>query len=309
MVNTAVYKIYNDGSHFVASLLAKPGGRKPTTPKAPDLARDLFDVLYLSALRAGKQGEDLKAELRAGLLSSFPELSDHIETYLNEQIERTLQNLYRRKKRAYRKANMHKWTYFITITYDGEKMSEDEFKRKLKKCLANFHTRRGWRYMGVFERGELNDRLHFHALLYVPAGEMVGELFERKQYSTKRHQWETVQDNTFFAERFGNCEFDEIDEKQMRYGNAAGYILKYLEKSDERLVYSRGIPDHIYMALPQSAFVCKFLDFVDKFVLFDSVIDSEHIAEYRGRGISDHFPDRYDVIDITPHREQMTMFS
>lgn len=199
MENTAVYKIYNDGSHFVASLLARQGSRKPTTPKAPDLARNLFDVLYLSALRAGKQGEDLKAELRAGLLSSFPELSDHIETYLDEQIERTLQNLYRRKKRAYRKANMHKWTYFITITYDGEKMSEDEFKRKLKRCLANFHTRRGWRYMGVFERGEL---------------------FERKQYSTKRHRWETVQDNTFFAERFGNCEFDEIDEKQMRYGNA-----------------------------------------------------------------------------------------
>ena len=309
MVNTAVYKIYNDGSHFVASLLAKQGGKKPTAPKAPDLARDLFDVLYLSALRAGKKGEELKAELRAGLLSSFPELSDHIETYLDEQIERTLQNLYRRKKRAYRKANMHKWTYFITITYDGEKMSEDEFKRKLKKCLANFHTRRGWRYMGVFERGELNDRLHFHALLYVPAGQMVGELFERKQYSTKRHQWETVQDNTFFAERFGNCEFDEIDEKQMRYGNAAGYILKYLEKSDERLVYSRGTPDHIYMALPQSAFVCKFLDFVDKFVLFDSVIDSEHIAEYRGRGISDHFPDRYEVIELHPHFEQMTMFS
>ena len=127
MENTAVYKIYNDGSHYVASLFAKSGGRKPTTPKAPDHARDLFDVLYLSALRAGKTGENLKSDLRAGLLSSFPELSDHIETYLDEQIERKLQNLYRRKKRAYRKANMHKWTYFITVTYFyGHYFEEDQ---------------------------------------------------------------------------------------------------------------------------------------------------------------------------------------
>ena len=40
--------------------------------------------------------------------------------------------------------------------------------------------------MGVFEYGELNGSIHFHSLIYIPEGGMIGELVKKREYSTKR---------------------------------------------------------------------------------------------------------------------------
>ena len=56
----------------------------------------------------------------------------------------------------------------MTFTCDPIKLTQESFMKKLRKCLANLHTRRGWRYMGVFEYGEVTGAIHFHVLLYVP---------------------------------------------------------------------------------------------------------------------------------------------
>ena len=63
---------------------------------------------------------------------------------------------------------MNRWNYFVTFTYDPKKHTAESFNKKLRKCLSNLHTRRGWKYMGVFEEGFENGTLHFQALLYVP---------------------------------------------------------------------------------------------------------------------------------------------
>ncbi len=42
--------------------------------------------------------------------------------------------------------------------------------------------------MGVFEEGFENGTLHFHALLYVPENEMIGEFVAKREYSTKRKE-------------------------------------------------------------------------------------------------------------------------
>ena len=34
-------------------------------------------------------------------------------------------------------------------------------------CLYHLANRKDWRYIGVWERGELGKRFHFHALMYI----------------------------------------------------------------------------------------------------------------------------------------------
>ena len=37
--------------------------------------------------------------------------------------------------------------------------------------------------MGVFENAPETERLHFHALMYIPDGEMIGNIYEKKDYN------------------------------------------------------------------------------------------------------------------------------
>lgn len=99
--------------------------------------------------------------------------------------------------------------------------------------------------MGVFERAPETGRLHFHALLYVPDGEMIGTITEKQDYSTKQHKMQTTHENDFFAERFGRNDFAELSAGELQHGNTIGYILKYIGKTGEKITYSRGIRGEI----------------------------------------------------------------
>ena len=59
------------------------------------------------------------------------------------------------------------------------------FEKELKKCLQNFSNRKGWTYIGVWERGGKTDRLHFHALMSIPKNDLNGKLEERREYDFK----------------------------------------------------------------------------------------------------------------------------
>ena len=135
--------------------------------------------------------------------------------------------------------------------------------------------------MGVFEYGELNGSIHFHALIYIPKGEMIGELVKKKEYSTKRGERRTRYANTFFDESFGMSDFQELNPILLKRGGTLKYLIKYIVKTGEKIVYSRGIPAEICVALPESDIAGTFLDFVTKYVLFDDVIDWERdIKDY-----------------------------
>lgn len=62
---------------------------------------------------------------------------------------------------------------------------------------------------------------------------------------TTTHRMQTTVQNTYFNEYFGRCDFEEIDKNLLRAGNALGYILKYIEKTGEKIVYSRGLPMYL----------------------------------------------------------------
>ena len=271
------YKIYCDGGHYVGTLSYRSQANRNSNGKESiDEKNVFFDSLYNAATQLGYVRSERVDYIRTGLLNTYSD--GDFDEYITERIKRKLHNTYVRKKRFRRKAYLNKWNYFITITYDDEKQTEDSFRKKLRKCLSNLHTRRGWKYMGVFERAPETGRLHFHALVFVPLGEMLGSIVEVRDYSTAQGKMQITHSNNFFERYFGRNDFEEMTETQLRYGNTLNYILKYIEKTGERIVYSRGIPTEICKQVSDSNVITEFTDYVKKFVFFDSVISDEDIC-------------------------------
>lgn len=277
-----IYKVYNDGSHYVGSLFRRHCSRdsissdfsgkkrKPIFKKPID---EYMNAIYPIAIQNGFKGKALANHLYSELDGKFD--VDDLGDYVDRQISRRWHNLHNRKKRFRRKAYLNKWNYFITVTYADGKHTEEQFKRKLRKCLSNLATRRGWRYMGVWENGTKTDRLHFHALLYVPDGEMLGRIYESEDYSTTKHEMQITHPNTFFERQFGKNDFKEINEMEFKKGNTTEYLLKYIGKSNSRIVYSRGIPSAVYIELKDTDIACEMEERPLTYVLFDDIIDWE----------------------------------
>lgn len=94
-------------------------------------------------------------------------------------------------------------------------------------------------FVHVWERSPEKKRLHFHGLFYIPDGTMAGELQEVNDFSLISHKRQvTVQ--KYFNEKFGRSDFEKIEDNR-KTGAAVAYIMKYMEKSGERIVYSRGL--------------------------------------------------------------------
>ena len=129
--------------------------------------------------------------------------------------------------------------------------------------------------MGVWERGGENGRLHFHALLKVPEGTMSGELIEVTDFNIKTHRNKKTVQNTFFNDKFGRSDFEKIIKKPRAYLSAVEYILKYISKTGERIVYSRGLPMYLISDIQGEDVLCrtgledKKLLLYDKFSCFD----------------------------------------
>lgn len=293
----ALYKVYHDGSHYVANLQEGSCRKRCDLHKHKYTEIDrYFDEELCRALNDNYKGIVLQNHLVRQVSAQFPQVRSATE-YVSKMIHRRWLNLHNRKKRFSRKAYLNKWNYFVTVTYDDNKHSEESFRRKLRKTLSNFHSRRGWLYMGVFERAPETDRLHFHALVYVPNGEMVGNIFARKDYSTAQHKMQETACNTFFENKFGRNDFEELDEMEIRKGNTIEYLLKYIGKSNERIVYSRGIKTEICIELTQDKIACEDIDKPKRYVLFDNAIN----------WVKDIMRKRFGLLDYATHGSKDVM--
>lgn len=228
--------------------------------------KELFDKLYGDTVYLRKK--ERKAKLIAGMRPYF-RTERAAGEYVEANLRRKKRNLICRRIRFTRKANLQDFNYFVTFTYDGKAHTEESFRKGLSKCLQNLHTRKGWKYMGVWERSPEKGRLHFHGLLYVPEGTMPGELFEKKDYNLNERRIRTTVQNTYFNERFGRCDFECIGHKN-RLGYAVAYIMKYMEKSEEKIVYSRGLPDHFVTDVEEADVVTRVGAEKRKLLLFDN---------------------------------------
>jgi hypothetical protein len=280
------YKITHDGGHYLATRVAPQKSKHFGGGKVREDIDICFDSLYMAGVR--KRLKDTEREkaltgfIAAGMNKLYGNRPD-LDEYIADNIKRKRHNLYARKKRFRRKAYLNKWNYFLTFTFDGAKHTPETFRQKLRKCLSNLHTRRGWRYMGVFEYSPEKGRIHFHALAYIPDGQMLGKIEQKESYSPQEGRMKTRRENSFFAEAFGVNDFQEIDNSPRAYRRAVEYILKYVEKQGERIVYSRGICTEICRKLTARDIITDFLHYgVETCLLYDDILDWERdIMHYK----------------------------
>lgn len=270
------YKIYNDGGHFVATLHQPKREEKKnnSTYEKKDIDY-IFDDLYLYCVENNLSGNKMFDYIKKEFQETYGFEYTWINDFIRDSIKKKLNNFHKRVKRFKRKANLNKWNYFVTFTYDDKKQTEEQFKKRIRKCLSNLHCRKGWKYMCVYERGKETNRLHMHGLFYIPNGEMVGEIEKVERYSIRLKKMKTSHVNSFFLKRFGDNDFAKIDCS----GMTINYILKYLQKTNDNIVYSRGIPSEITKEISDEDIVTEFQDFVIKYVLYDDVICYERDVE------------------------------
>ena len=202
--------------------------------------KELFNELYQQYLHLKKS--ERREKLMTALRPHF-KTDNAVKNYVDSNIERKRRNLIMRRIRLTRKVNLQTFNYFVTFTFNGKLHTEESFRKGLKKTLANFASRKGWKYVGVWERSPEKQRLHFQGLFYIPEGTMPGLLFEKSDYSFKSHRRQITVQNTYFNERFGRSDFEKIDDYTM-LGNSVAYLMKYLEKTGEKIVYSKGLPQY-----------------------------------------------------------------
>lgn len=230
-------------------------------------AKDIFEELYdrYMPLKYGERRARIFDEMRNLFKSEEAAIA-----FIDDNFRRRRRNVIARRQRFVRKAYNQKFQYFVTFTYDDRKHDEASFKKKLVGTLSNFARRKGWLYMGVWERGNENGRVHFHGFLYVPEGAMCGRFEEVTDYNRKSGKLRTIVQNTFFVDRFGRNEFEEIGGPL--YGQAMAYIMKYMEKQNAAAVYSKGLYSYFHSDICGDDVICKLKpdDETDnRLILFD----------------------------------------
>ena len=261
--------------HTAENVVVKEESPESTSKPIVDIAvikterkmtkKELFNKLYSEHMNLTKAKR--RAVIIKTMLPHFQNSEDAAE-YVDSNTRRKYRNLTARRIRCARKANLQEFNYFVTFTYDGKLHTEESFVKKLKCCLGHFCTRKGWRYIGVWERSPEKKRLHFHGLFYIPEGTMPGFMFEKEDYNLNTRKMQVTVQNTYFNEKFGRSDFEAINDKNGLY-DAMAYIMKYIEKTGQRIVYSKGLPQFFISDITDADIVCRMGDEDKKLLLFD----------------------------------------
>lgn len=279
-MNLQKAKIYHDGSHFVAipkgafpsgkgckRQVVKPTEQQPpTTESPPEIPKERFETAYKESLSLPKK--ERKKHIKELMESVFTDKAE-LKAFVDKNLERVKINAIKRKVRLMRKLGLQRWDYFVTFTYSDELLNEETFHKKLTNTLKHLVARKGWKYVGVWERGSDSDRLHFHGIFHIPKDKMIGKLEEVKDYDTRNHRMQTTLQNTHFLKHFGRNDFNPIYRPD-DVSSAVNYITKYMEKSGERLVYGGKLPTYFQSDILEDDIACPIGVDDRKALLFDS---------------------------------------
>lgn len=226
--------------------------------------KELFEQLYkeyLSLKKAERQRKILKDML------PYFDSEEKAKEYVNENLERKQRNLICRRVRMSRKAHLANFNYFCTFTYNDKLHTEDTFRKKLKNKLSLLAYRKGWKYMGVWERSPEKNRLHFHGLFHIPDGTIPSDMEVVKDYSKPNHKMQESLQCKYFTENFGRNDFKELNKHKL--GESLAYLMKYIEKSGERIVYSKGMYQYFISDIMDDDVVTTIGQEDKKLLLFD----------------------------------------
>ena len=262
-------KIYYDGSHYIAvpkenfpSRKCGKAARKSSTQT--DSVNAKFEAAYAESQALPKC--ERKQYIAERLQNDFA-TAEEAKEYARRQTERKRNNACKRYTRLWRKVYLQgRWDYFVTFTYDNDKHTEESFRQSLRNTLKHLVSRKGWKYIGVWERSA-SERLHFHGIFYIPEHAMIGELKQVSDYSTKQHRMQTTYQNTHFSRRFGRNDFKTIDKNEVI--QSVRYLLKYIEKSGERLVFGGDLPTYFKSDITDEDIVCPTGIDGKKMLLYD----------------------------------------
>ena len=240
--------------------------------------KELFDELYLKSLTLKKREQ--KPFVVKEMLPYFRD-GISCRAFVEENFARKHRNMICRRTRLWRKINHQRFNYFVTFTYSYELHDEESFTKKLMRCIQHFSSRKGWLYIGAWERGGDTNRLHFHGIFYIPDGALPGEIETLRNFDTRAKKMCTIQQNTFFAKKFGRNEFRPVCHAS-ELPEMVQYLVKYIEKSGGKLVYSRGLYQYFVTDIMDDDVVCPYGLEDRKLLLFDSFgcwIDGEFIGQ------------------------------
>jgi hypothetical protein len=257
-------KIYFDGSHFIGIPPEKQiwKKRKNNKKKVKNETEEKVKELYKNETGTKKE----KIEKVIEKINEDVKDIEKSKQIVASTLEKEKRNKTVRLTRLMRKLGLQQWTHFCTFTYDSKKLTEEEFRKKFLTCLRHLSHRKGWKYIGVFERSPEFKRLHFHGIFVIK--EMVGEIIETKDYSTKTHQMQITHQNTYFLQRFGRNDFKPIS-NNIGVNDAVKYIMKYIRKTGEKVIYSKHIQTYFVADILDDDVVCKIGQEDRKILLFD----------------------------------------
>lgn len=247
-----------DGSHYIATPKENfPQGhkRRPVRPLSEQEAekKEQFEAAYRESQQLPKK--ERKAYMRKAMEEVIPDKKQR-KAYVERHNERKQTNAIRRRVRLSKKVNLQRdWNFFCTFTFSDKLHTEESFRKSLRNTLKHLVNRKGWKHIGVWERGGKTGRLHFHGIFYIPPGGMVGELTETRDYSTKDHRMQTAHQNTYFLERYGRNDFQALG-SPMEIQHSLGYLMKYIEKSGERLIYGGKLPTYFVSDIMDEDVLC-----------------------------------------------------
>lgn len=227
--------------------------------------KEIFEELYKKYIMMKKR--ERKERIITDMLQYFDTAED-AKNYVDIGFERKQRNLICRRVRMVRKANLANFNYFCTFTYDDKLHSEDSFKKGLQTCFRNFCYRKAWKYMGVWERSPEKQRLHFHGLFAIPENTLPNELTQVRDYSTKGKRMQVSKQCDYFTKRFGRNDFKELDPRLL--SESIKYLMKYIEKTGEKIVYSKGLYQYFISDIMDEDIVCTIGQEDKKLLLFDT---------------------------------------
>lgn len=99
---------------------------------------------------------------------AFPwfETRDYVEVPCGKCVECRNANKYRWLGRCLAEIECHKFNYFVTLTYDDAHLKSYPEKKELQHFINRLRKFIKCRYLGVGELGELNNRSHYHLILF-----------------------------------------------------------------------------------------------------------------------------------------------
>ena len=252
-------KISFDGSHYIATPKENfPQGHKRRRParqlSSEDAeAKEQFEAAYRASQQLPRK--ERKSYMRKAMEEAIPDKKQR-KAYVERHNERKQTNAIRRRARLSKKVNLQReWNFFCTFTFSDKLHTEETFRESLRNTLKHLVNRKGWKHIGVWERGGKTGRLHFHGIFYIPPGGMVGELTETRDYSTKDHRMQTAHQNSYFLERYGRNDFRALG-SPMEVQHSLGYLMKYIEKTGERLIYGGKLPTYFVSDVMDEDILC-----------------------------------------------------